>query len=100
LRYVISVTNYQLRLNYEALFGVVEYIGEFSEDFLINMFSSILSKDSLNTLVEDFKKRKIIRVYASGEDLLRMLKSLNIKLEENILNDYEYVLVLEPVAAS
>ncbi len=79
---------------------MVEYIGEFSEDFLINMFSSILSKDSLNTLVEDFKKRKIIRVYVSGEDLLRMLKSLNIKLEENILNDYEYVLVLEPVAAS
>ena len=79
---------------------MVEYIGEFSEDFLINMFSSILSKDSLNTLVEDFKKRKIIRVYVSGGDLLRMLKSLNIKLEENILNDYEYVLVLEPVAAS
>ncbi len=79
---------------------MVEYIGEFSEDFLINMFSSILSKDSLNTLAEDFKKRKIIRVYVSGEDLLRMLKSLNIKLEENILNDYEYVLVLEPVAAS
>ncbi len=79
---------------------MVEYIGEFSEDFLINMFSSILSKDSLNTLVEDFKKRKIIRVYVSGEDLLRMLKSLNIKLEENILNDYKYVLVLEPVAAS
>lgn len=79
---------------------MVEYIGEFSEDFLINMFSSILSKDSLNTLIEDFEKRKIIRVYVSGEDLLRMLKSLNIKLEENILNDYEYVLVLEPVAAS
>ncbi len=64
------------------------------------MFSSIMSKDSLNILVEDFKKRKTVRVYVSGEDLLRMFKSLNIKLEEDILNDYEYVLVLEPVAAS
>ena len=59
-----------------------------------------MSNDSLNLLIEDFKKRKTVRVYVSGKDLLRMFKSLNIKLEEEILNNYEYVLVLEPVAAS
>ena len=86
--------------HYEALFGVVEYIGEFSEDFLINMFSGILSRDLLNTLVRDLENRKTVRIYVNGEDLLKMLKALDARIEDELISDYEYVLVLEPVAAS
>ena len=104
-RLSIEVLNKRSRSSAEpsrrlALFGVVEYLGEFSEDFLINMLSSIFSKDSLARLMHKFKERRVIRIRVSGKNLLKMFKSLKIKLEENLLEEYEYVLVLEPVAAS
>ncbi|MCD6301856.1 MAG: hypothetical protein J7L82_07310 [Staphylothermus sp.] len=79
---------------------MIEYLGEFSEDFLIDMFSSVFSKDFLSRLMYEFKERKVIRIHVSGKNLLRMFKSLNIELEEDVLDEYEYVLVLEPVVAS
>ncbi len=84
----------------EALFELVEYVGEFNEDILVNMFSKVLSDASLRDLMEKIRKRKVIRVYLSGESLLKMMKSLNVKLDEDALKNYEYIIVLEPVAAA
>ncbi len=100
-RVSIEIRNKQHKLSletkhFEALFGVVKYIGDFDENLLINILSSFIPKDYSKALTEDILKRKTIRLYITYTNLLRMLKLLGISPAETALYSYEYILVLEP----
>ncbi len=86
--------------HYEILYGIIYYIGEFSEENLAEILEEILPPEMASEALDSIKNGRDLRLYLPHNVLSGILDRLGSRQDINYNDAYEYVLVFKKVSIS